>query len=117
MGLNLLKRSSVLLEYTPEEDTTPNPNKYNFEIEKFHDAGKYLVLLVHYPHCTTFGGNKVLVLNGYKSYQEISNLDELDPHFLESNNVVMRFRGDAFTDACNIVDLIVAAEFLKDGLC
>lgn len=99
--------------YDYNTNTTPNPNKYNFTIESFHEAGEYLVLKLNYPHCTTFNGDKVVVLDNYCTYQEISNLEELDPHFLEDNNVVMRFRGDEFTEACNIIDLIVVAKCLN----
>lgn len=110
MGLKMGFSSGF--DYNCNTDTTPNPNKYSFTIESFHEAGEYLVLRLNYPHCTTFSGDKVVVLGDYKTYQEVSNLKELDPHFLEDNGVVMRFRGDEFTQACDIVDLIVTAKSL-----
>lgn len=75
----------------PPRNTTPNPNPYHFEIRKIQKVGNSMsVLWVHYPHCTTFDGNKVMILN--MPHHEVKNLVKLDPHFDEKGVLVARFR-------------------------
>jgi len=64
----------------------PNPNPKRFFIKHKTKIGELWVLLVHYPDCTTFNGNKLLVMLSEPSEKW------LDPHFLESNDVIARFR-------------------------
>ncbi len=67
----------------------PNPNK--FVIMDKYRAPHCWVVRVCYPGCTNFDGEKVLVI-GSNSPPE--NLRVLDPHFLEDNDVIARFRPD-----------------------
>jgi len=87
MGLNFLSSSSML--YSKNDDTSPNPNKFNFEILKcIYSIDNYKLILVHYPDCTTFNGEKLMIIKG------LVNPNELDPHFLEDGKVIARFRPD-----------------------
>ena len=43
-------------------DTTPNPNKYNFNIEKIIRGNNYDYVEVKYYNCTTFNGKKILLV-------------------------------------------------------
>jgi len=65
----------------------PNPNKYNFEVKEVYLGTWAHVLLVNYPDCSTYNGDKVLVIKG----DYVPNNSELDPHFLDGNNIVARF--------------------------
>lgn len=61
----------------------PNPNPYNYVIKNDYQDGDYLIILINYPDCTNYEGNKVLV---YKNVhlRDLINQGSIDPHF--SNN-------------------------------
>lgn len=61
----------------------PNPNPYNYVIKNDYQTGDYLIILINYPDCTNYEGNKVLV---YKNVhlRDLINQGSIDPHF--SNN-------------------------------
>ena len=69
---------------------TSEPNPTSFRIVQYKLVGKYLILKVHYPECTNYEGNKILVL-------EDAEIDEtlaaaiLDPHFTSSSKLIARF--------------------------
>lgn len=76
---------------TPKEITTPLPNPFKFEILKALEIVGDLVLIeVRYEDCTTFGGIKILLLES--TNYDPKKIDILDPHFLEDNNIVARFK-------------------------
>jgi hypothetical protein len=61
--------------------TDPNPDPRNFKIVWIYDIGIYCMVKVHYPNCTSYGGDKIAVYRASK--EELKNAKELDPHFLE----------------------------------
>lgn len=89
MGIKLFS-STTTKHYTSDQNTTPNPNKHNFSVETEKKIGNLLIALVHYPNCTTYNGNKVLVI---KNETTVRNKVQLDPHFLEDNDldIIARF--------------------------
>lgn len=62
----------------------PNPDPFKFTIKETEIVGDCVVVLVHYPNCTTYNGNKILVYThqDWKTWL-CSGTQELDPHFLE----------------------------------
>ena len=68
--------------------TAPNPNPFRYGIKYHAQFGRWSVLLVYYPDCTTYEGLKVLVVKDYKVGQP-----QLDPHFLlnQPYQVMARF--------------------------
>ena len=71
-------------ELTP---TTLNPSAFRFKILLSEYINGNTILLVNYPDCTTFQGNKLLLLRG-----QYKNFKILDPHFLDENHpVIARF--------------------------
>lgn len=68
--------------------TPPNPNPYRFEIKNVDQVGKFFVALVHYPGCTTFKGDKLLLLDPTWDRGSVV----LDPHILHDGHVIARFR-------------------------
>lgn len=65
----------------------PNPDPYLFEVLKIKNVNNVSILLVKYNECTTFNGEKLLLLN--KIYKES---DQLDPHLLGNGHcVIARF--------------------------
>lgn len=91
MGLNMIL-SGGSTSYTPP---APNPNPKDFKILDIISI-KYkraiTVVLVHYPACTTFEGNKIMVFRGNaRKYIGEHKLKSLDPHFTASNGLLARF--------------------------
>lgn len=58
----------------------PNPHNYRFVKVKEIDDGKFLVLLLHYPDCTNYEGNKILLFKD-TTLIELINQRFIDPHF------------------------------------
>ncbi len=62
----------------------PNPNPNKFTILKEVVLNNKSILLVHYKGCTTFGGEKLILLKN-----KWNKTNTLDPHFLSKNHVVL----------------------------
>lgn len=82
MGISCMKRSS------DGNITPPNPDPKNFIIKELHQCGDNLIILANYPGCTTFNGDKILVL---RETHVDDYVEELDPHFSEDGKVIARF--------------------------
>jgi len=89
MGMSIFSNSYSSYDNDSGKDTKilPNPNPYNFEIEKYvkNSNSDYLLVMVNYPDCTNYEGRKFLVFKGI----DISNIIEqghIDPHFSENTN-------------------------------
>ena len=63
----------------------PNPNPERFNIIKHEQVGGYLCVLVNYPDCTNFEGNKIMVYEGVTVHQ-LQWQSSLDPHFSDNGN-------------------------------
>tara|TARA_R110002167_G_scaffold346501_1_gene557076 strand:+ start:158 stop:466 length:309 start_codon:yes stop_codon:yes gene_type:complete len=64
------------------------PNKFNFNIMLIMNGQSYDMIYVNYPDCTTFNGDKLLVVNKDSVDGKTTNLD---PHFFEDGIIVARF--------------------------
>jgi len=98
--------SSCNRQYDRNDNTAPNPNKFKFSILRVIQGKNDLVFLeVHYPDCITYDGIKYIVMNS--SLIEWSNFHELDPHFIEGNNVIARFAPtqDGYGYAMNMIGM------------
>jgi hypothetical protein len=89
--------------YTPPAPKLPNPDPSNYEWvqEKSFSGpgGDYLVVELHYPDCTNFEGNKILVYKGFVNFRHIEKANKklIDPHFCDSAdhvNPIARFIPD-----------------------
>jgi hypothetical protein len=65
--------------------TKPDPYKYT--IEAIHVVNGNTIILAKYDGCTTFGGDKLMLLQG----EGHEGRETLDPHFFEHHPVVARF--------------------------
>ena len=93
--------------YNKNTKTSPNPNKYNFEIKKeLCKTNNHYLLLVNYPDCTTFNGDKLIIIKG-----ELPD-KELDPHFFENGNVIARFKPDKEGEELGILLMVSIANNL-----
>lgn len=70
----------VTEEIEKKKKKYPNPDPKNFEIQDTVMINGFLIVLVNYPDCTNFEGNKILV---YKNTTLTSLVKQgsLDPHF------------------------------------
>ena len=104
MGINLFKRSSdCRYQMNIPEPTDPDPEV--FDILDIQVGNKYVLVIVKYKNCTNFEGTKVLLIKD-TTVDEIRNMKTLDPHFLESNKIIARFRPDE--DGMKLAKMLVS---------
>jgi hypothetical protein len=61
----------------------PNPDPFNYVVEKVLPSDGFLILEVRYPDCTNYEGRKIMVYENV-TMEELEHQNSLDPHF--SNN-------------------------------
>jgi hypothetical protein len=66
-----------------EQVVEGNPNPKNFRILQSEEIGRFVVLLVNYPDCRNFEGDKILVFEDVP-LATLRGLTSLDPHFCDS---------------------------------
>jgi hypothetical protein len=64
----------------------PNPDPNNFSLEKVVAIGRFVIVQIYYPDCTNYEGRKILVYENV-SVDEITNLNQIDPHFCENDHI------------------------------
>jgi hypothetical protein len=68
-----------------------DPDPKRFSITRLRRVGNFLIVMINYPNCTTYGGDKLLVYEDM-TVAELNKMREIDPHFLESKkSPVARF--------------------------
>jgi len=73
-----------------QQDSNPDPS--NFTIKKIKKIGDYLWVLVNYPNCLEYRGDKILVFYKIKK-EDFLKWKLLDPHFSEiGRSPIARFR-------------------------
>ena len=84
MGVIKLFSSNSSSCYNVETPTSPNPNKFRFEIVKEVVRNNTVLVIARYEDCTSYGGLKLLVYDDYEMYKFMKEIKkELDPHFLD----------------------------------
>jgi hypothetical protein len=73
----------VYIDRPVQVQTSGNPNPKNFRIMQSEKIGRFVILLVHYPDCHNFEGDKILVFEDV-SLATLQGLTSLDPHFCDS---------------------------------
>lgn len=63
-----------------------NPDPFNFKILKHFSYKNNLAIMINYPNCNTYEGNKIIVFKN-TTYKQISQLKRIDPHFIEENEI------------------------------
>lgn len=77
--------------YSTRKEIEPHPEV--FQVLECSEGSNFLYVVVKYPHCTNFQGEKVLVMKD-TSKMDILLMKVLDPHFYEDNKIVARFKPD-----------------------
>ena len=83
MSCSTYEKPKVVEKVKVAEKPLPNPNPERFEIRSSIQKGRFLLLLVNYPDCTNYEGNKILLYENVDIY-DLMEQGSIDPHF--SNN-------------------------------
>jgi hypothetical protein len=79
------------------KDNISNPDPTKWSIIKSKNIGEFLIVLINYPNCTNYEGNKILIYDNSVTIEDLYKQKLIDPHF--SNNKeyyspICRFRPD-----------------------
>lgn len=88
MGCSFMSSSMGRATENCPAPTDPNPVIFN--IMQLQEIGNHCIIHVNYPNCINFEGDKILVMQ--RSKEQVESIVKLDPHFLENNHIVARFR-------------------------
>lgn len=108
--MNFLRRSSNSIE--SHFYVEKSHQKYTILYSKEYD---YLVMTIIYYHIETpFNGLKIIVFENTTNI-ELKNKTEIDPHFLETSNVIARFKGNVsgYINATNFCQMSTGKEISK----
>jgi len=61
----------------------PNPDPSNYKILREKSIGKYLLIVVNYPDCKNYEGNKILLYENV-TMQQLTKQKLVDPHFSDN---------------------------------
>ena len=82
MGIKLFGSNSYS-SYEHYKPKPPNPDPNNWEILKFLESGRNILIMIQYPDCTNYEGKKILLyLN--TTYDDLVTQGSIDPHFSKS---------------------------------
>jgi len=100
------KPQEVVVKVETVAKTLPNPNPKNYNVVKIETVGDLVVLLVHYPNCINYEGNKIIVMTA-DVYLNCTNTGTLDPHFCENKNYcpIARFSPDMWDVAVKFAQM------------
>ena len=91
--------SSSDWDYSTRKEIEPHPEV--FQVLECIEGSNYLYVVVKYPHCTNFDGEKVLLMNA------------LDPHFYEDNKIVARFKPDE--EGKRLAKILAGVHYVNDS--
>jgi len=85
VGIKLFSNSSFDCCYNkvPVERTSSTPDPEKYVIKKSYQKGKYLVILINYPDCKNYEGNKILVFENIY-LDDLKRQGIIDPHFSDN---------------------------------
>lgn len=89
MGLYSGMRNSIRKNgsnYEAAKISEFDPNPTNFMIRKYNEQYGNIAILVNYPNCKNYEGEKIIVFKN-TTWEQVKNLKELDPHFTEENTI------------------------------
>ena len=82
----------------------PNPDPNNYKIVKSRQMGEYLLMMINYPDCTNYEGNKILLFRGTE-LDRLLKQNAIDPHFCVNkkfHSPIARFEPTHFGWDCGI---------------
>ena len=91
--------SSSDWDYSTRKEIEPHLEV--FQVLECIEGSNYLYVVVKYPHCTNFDGEKVLLMKA------------LDPHFYEDNKIVARFKPDE--EGKRLAKILAGVHYVNDS--
>jgi len=76
--------SSFDMSHPSSRSNNPNPN--NYLVVKAEEHNGVLILMIRYPDCNNYEGNKILVFERGVTLINIINQKVIDPHFSTNSN-------------------------------
>ena len=61
----------------------PNPDPFNYRVIKSKQVGRFLVLMVKYPDCTNYEGQKTMIFEDC-TLDDLNGQGSIDPHFCDN---------------------------------
>lgn len=72
--------------YSPPPPPPGNPDPSNYQLVRAEEGlGKYLIVMIKYPDCKNYEGNKILVFKDV-TLIELVNQKLIDPHFFPGDD-------------------------------
>lgn len=78
IDINKVSKSS----YDKIDVRLPNPDPSNYKIVRSKQFKKYLAVMINYPNCTNYEGNKICVYEC--TLKQLLKQKKIDPHFSEN---------------------------------
>lgn len=100
MGLYFGCRGSIGksgADYEIKKVSKFDPNPAKFTIKNHYENNGNIAIVVNYPNCKNFEGNKIIVFKN-ATWEQICNLKEIDPHFIDSDTIKPYARFEPTTD-------------------
>jgi hypothetical protein len=86
MGIKFFSVEKCSDNYLEKRVSEYDPNPAVYEIKSHYTYNNHVVILIHYPNCINYEGDKIIVyLN--TSFDDIKSLKEIDPHFTNKNKI------------------------------
>ena len=80
---NIHRSNAAIQRQTPSRFPNPNPKNFKFiKIERFEE---FVIVMINYPDCTNYEGNKILVFDNI-TLEELANMEKIDPHFCDKDH-------------------------------
>jgi len=81
---NSIRKRASNYEATKVSEFDPNPAK--FMIRKYNEQNGNLAILINYPNCKNYEGEKIIVFKN-TTWEDVKNLKEIDPHFTDEATI------------------------------
>ena len=92
MGISLMGSVSSSCATKNEYKGAPNPNPFNYIMQRYAVSELGILVEVKYPDCTTFEGNKIILYRGNNlSIDQLKREKSLDPHFQKGLKIFKPF--------------------------
>ena len=80
-----------------DNQSSGSPDPRNFRIDQISEINGFKLVVVNYPDCKNYEGDKILVYDKIVTVEQIKNSKFLDPHFCNTKehiSPIARFKPD-----------------------
>ena len=97
-----------------DDSVRPRPDPTTYNMCEYKQIGNNLLVKVQYKDVDNFEGNKILLFQDTQCH-DVRGKAHLDPHFLESNKLIARFRPNDLGWNCGVALARSLEEVSKSG--